>query len=88
MKSVSRLSRPCPKGLLPITIYDVIEVSYIFDDNMYYPWTVEGLRVLKEQEIQSLPPYFYEYFEGCPCPRCTVRATTGTGSGVVGGLNA
>jgi len=84
MVSVSRLSQPSPDDGLPITIYDVIELSFVFNDNMYYPWVIEGFRMLNEQEIQALPPYFYEYFEGCPCPRCALRTTTGPG--VVGGL--
>ena len=70
MKSISRLSQPCVVGTLPIANNAVGEISYKFDDNMYFPWVVEGLRVLGAKEIESLPPLFYEYYEGCPCPRC------------------
>lgn len=70
MKSISRLSRPLGDGDLPFGENRVTEITYRFDDNMYFPWVVEGFRILGDTEIEKLPPFFYEYFEGCSCPRC------------------
>jgi hypothetical protein len=70
MKSISRLSQPCVDGSLPFADNAVAEIVYRFDDNMYFPWVVEGFRVLGDKEIEGLPPFFYEKYEGCSCPRC------------------
>lgn len=74
MKSISRLGQPCVDGQLPFESNAVAEIVYKFDDNMYFPWVVENIRILKEDEIANLPPFFYEYYEGCSCPRCLNKA--------------
>jgi hypothetical protein len=82
MKSTSRLSS-CASGRssvpLPIRTDDVMEITYQFDDTKYFPWVVQECRMLGRNEIEhALPPYFYQYFEGCTCPRCLSKSATST----------
>lgn len=70
IKTVSRLTEMHAPGVLPLRNHDVVELTYRFHDTMFYPWVVEELRVLTDDEVDGLPPFFYQYYEGCGCPRC------------------
>lgn len=75
IKTVSRLTEMHAPGMLPIRNHDVLELTYRFHDTMFFPWIVEELRVLTDDEVEGLPPFFYTYYEGCTCPRCADRGT-------------
>lgn len=64
-----------PHAALALRKEDLLEITYQFDDAMFFPWVVTGCRLLSSVEKeQELPPFFYQYFEGCPCPRCELKA--------------
>lgn len=79
LKTISRLTQPhAGEAAIPIHSHDIFELTYRFNDAMFYPWVVEELRVLEKDEIANLPPYFYEYFQGCSCPRCLSHGAAST----------
>lgn len=79
MRSVARLCQPTLVGALPFIGGDAVaEITFRFDDTMYFPWVVEAFRFLGDEEIESLPLFFYEFYEGCSCPRCNQRAAEGS----------
>ena len=47
----------------PIPSDAIAEITYKFNDNMYYPWIVEHFRVLEPHEIEAYSPaFFYEFY--------------------------
>lgn len=83
MKSISRISIQNPVDattnttnsgtsgpLWPIPNDLTVEITYRFDDTMYYPWKVEAMRVVQEDEMEYFSFLLYEHFEGCSCDRC------------------
>jgi hypothetical protein len=62
------------QGSLPVVAKNtLVEITYQFQDTMYYPWAVGGLRIMSDQEVADLPPYFCEFCEGCSCPHCASK---------------
>jgi hypothetical protein len=61
-------------GSAPLLREDLLEISYQFDATMFFPWVVTDCRLLAPGEREQLPlTYFYQYFEGCSCPRCALK---------------
>ena len=77
LKTISRLTKPhAGEAAIPIQNHDVVEVTYRFNDSMFYPWVVEELRMLRQDEIDDLPPYFYQVsFYVCVFPRMYTSPT-------------
>ena len=66
LASISTIQLPSLAANCPVPSDAVVEITYKFNDNMYYPWVVEHFRVLEQEEIQAYSPAFsYEYYEGC-----------------------
>jgi hypothetical protein len=75
IKCISGLASAEANNLaLPLRKEELLEITYRFDDTMFFPWVVTECRLLSTAEMeQGLPPYFYQFFEGCACPRCQFR---------------
>jgi hypothetical protein len=70
IKSINRISDTSGNRGYPGQMGFVAEITYRFNDHMYYPWVVEEFRVIRGDEIDRFGDFIYEYYEGCSCERC------------------